>query len=168
VQAARLLGARRVVAVGRDRDRLEATLDFGADARVALDDPRGLGPALADACPDGATLIFDPLWGEPLVAVLGVASRSARVLQLGQSAAPEATIPSGLIRGKDIDMFGYTNLTVPFDVLRAAYLELVRHIAAGRIRLRAEVSPLVDAEAAWRRLEKGAGCKVIVRPDGAA
>jgi NADPH:quinone reductase-like Zn-dependent oxidoreductase len=166
VQAARLLGAHRIVAVGRDRARLEATVELGADAWVALDDARGLGPALAEACPDGASLVFDPLWGDPLVAALGVAVRGARVLQLGQSASPEATIPSGLIRGKDIDMFGYTNLTVPFDVLRAAYLDLVGHIAAGRIRLRSEVSPLTEAEAAWRRLEEGPGCKVIVRLDG--
>jgi len=168
VQAARLLGAKRVVAVGRDHGRLEAARELGAAACVALDDPRGLGPALAEECPEGVTLVFDPLWGEPLVAALGVAAQRARIVQLGQSAAPEATIASGVIRGKDLDVLGYTNLTVPIDVLEPSYLDLLGHIDAGRIRVRAEALSLTTAEAGWDRLQAGPGLKLIVRPDGIA
>jgi NADPH2:quinone reductase len=165
VQAARLLGARRVIAVGRDHDRLHATLALGADATIRLDDPRGLDRALAQECPEGATLIFDVLWGAPLVSALGIAARGARVLQLGQSAAADAMIASGLIRGKDLDVLGYTNLTVPFDVLARSYLDLIDHIAFGRIRVRSDVLTLAAAGQVWERLAAGPGLKLIVCPD---
>jgi NADPH2:quinone reductase len=79
VQTAKVLGARRVVAVGRDAGRLETALSLGADAAIALDDPRGLADAIrAETSPGGPTLVFDSLWGEPLVAALHAAAHGAR------------------------------------------------------------------------------------------
>ncbi len=165
IQTARLLGARRVVAVGRNHDRLQAALALGAETVIALDDPRGLDRALAEECPEGVTLIFDLLWGAPVVAALGIAARGARVLQLGQSAAADAIVPSGLIRGKDLDVLGYTNLTVPHDVLTRSYLALIDHIASGRIRVRSDFLTLAAAEQVWERLAAGAGLKLVVCPN---
>src|ERR687888_2775446 len=82
VQAARLLGARRVVAAGRNREALER---LGADATVSLDGG-DLVEGFRAARDGGPTLIFDPLWGEPIAAALEAAAQGARVVQLGQSA----------------------------------------------------------------------------------
>jgi len=165
VQAARLLGAGRIVAVGRDAGRLDTALSLGADAAIGLDDPRGLAEAIrAETGPDGPTLIFDLLWGEPLVAALGAAAHGARVLNLGQSAAPEAVIASSLVRGKNLDLLGYTNFSVPFDVLTARYLDLLGHIETGRITVDLETYPLSAAADAWQRQEAGPGGKLVVCP----
>jgi NADPH2:quinone reductase len=164
VQAAKALGARRVVAVGRDAGRLRRAAELGADAIASINDPRGLVAALTEACPEGATLIFDPLWGDPVVAALTAAAQGARLLQLGQSAHPDATIPSGLIRGKDIEIYGYTNLTAPHGVLSSAYGQLVGHIKQGTIRVDAETFPIEESARAFGRLQTISGSKVVILP----
>jgi hypothetical protein len=77
------------------------------------------------------TFIFDPLWGEPLVSMLHVVAKRGRIVQLGQASDANAQIPSSLIRGKDLDVLGFTNLNLSFDDLKADYLSLVEHVAGG-------------------------------------
>ena len=117
VQVAKLLGASRVVAVGRDHKRLEAVASLGADATVALDGD-GFQEQLAEAV-DGAppTLVLDLLCGPALEAAAAVAGAGARIAHVGQSAAPTATFVSGHVRGKQLQILGYSNFAVPLDVL---------------------------------------------------
>src|SRR6186997_1103020 len=66
VQAAKLLGAARVVAVGRDEERLEKAAALGADATVQLGAADDLVAAFRDSSGgEGPTYVFDALWGEP-------------------------------------------------------------------------------------------------------
>ena len=165
VQTAKLLGAQRVVAAGRDAERLERATEDGADATVRLDDAEGLGDRFREACGgDGPTLVVDPLWGPPLVAALEAAARGARVVQLGQSAGAEASVPSRLVRGKQLDILGHTNFAVPREVLREQYAKLVRHAVAGEITLDVEPVALDEVASAWERQAGGPGRKLVVVP----
>src|SRR5262245_48008736 len=104
VQAAKLLGAGRVVAVGRDETRLAAVGGRGADATVVLgggDFPGRLAAACEGRAP---TLVVDTLWAEPVEVATAVAGAGARFVHLGQSAGPTATLPSGLVRGKQLQI----------------------------------------------------------------
>ena len=160
VQTAKLRGAGFVVAAGRDADRLERAKGLGADVSVEL------GPdfakQLAEACGDRPpTLVLDGLWGEPLVAALGVAARGARVVHLGQSAGPEATVPSGPVRSKQLRIFGYSNFGVAADVFQTGYEGLLAEVAAGRISLDLETLPLERVGDAWQR-QIGGGVKLVL------
>src|ERR671925_49946 len=75
VQAAKLLGAARVVAAGRSRAGLERAAQHGADAILQLDETRDLVASFKDAFGgDGPGYVFDPLWAEPgAAAVLAAA-----------------------------------------------------------------------------------------------
>src|SRR5438105_3446462 len=53
-----------------------------------------------------ATLIVDGLWGEPVERALAAAPVGVRVVQLGQSAGPEATLQSGWVRGRMTEIRG--------------------------------------------------------------
>jgi NADPH2:quinone reductase len=164
VQAARVLGAGRVVAAGRSAERLERARAAGADAVVELGDG-DVQAALREACGEaGPTLVVDPIWGEPLVAALQVAAPGARIVQIGQSAGPVAPVPSGAGRGKMLDILGYTNLRVPADVLADGYTELVGHAVAGRIAVELERLPLEAAPDAWARQAGGADVKLVLVP----
>jgi len=164
VQVARLLGAERVVAAGRDENRLQRAVEAGADATVRLDGD-DLAERFREACGgDGPTLVFDPLWGPPLVAALAAAARGARFVQLGQSAGAEVSVPSGLIRGKQIDIRGHTNFAVPPDELAKEYRTLVGHAIAGEIVLEIERLPLNRVTEAWQRQAEGPGAKLVVVP----
>lgn len=163
VQAARLLGASRVVAAGRRPEGLERAMTAGADAVVRLGEPGDLAERLrAAAGGDGPTLVVDPLWGEPVVAAIEAAAPRARIVQLGQSAGPSAQIPSGAVRGKELDILGYTNLRVPFDVLADGYGTLVEHARDGRVAIDVERVALEQAPSAWARQVAGSDTKLVV------
>ena len=162
VQAARLLGAERVVAAGRDATRLARARELGADETVELAED-DLASAFRAACGgDGPTLIFDALWDGPLAAAAEAAAPQARVVQVGQSAGPEATLRSNDVRGKQLDVLGYSNFALPADVLRDGYLELLGHVGSGRIRIETQTLPLEDIADAWSRQAAGPGTKLVV------
>jgi NADPH2:quinone reductase len=132
-QAARLLGAAQVVAVGRSElDRIPA--EFGED---------------------GFTVCIDPVWGEPLAGALAYAARGARIVHVGQSAGPEAPLRSADVRGKQLTVMGHSNFALSASERDRAYLELLEHVAAGRIEVEYQTFPLEDVAAAWKNQHGG-------------
>ncbi|MGH3033676.1 MAG: quinone oxidoreductase family protein [Gaiellaceae bacterium] len=164
VQAAKLLGARRVVAAGRAPEGLARAAEVGADATVRLDE-EDLTAAFRDACGgDGPTYVVDPLWGEPLEAAVGAAAPGARVVNIGQSAGPAATLTSAAVRGKQLEILGYSNFTAPADVRAREYRGLVERATRGEVRVDVEEVPLERVADAWRRQAEGAGRKLVLVP----
>jgi NADPH:quinone reductase-like Zn-dependent oxidoreductase len=132
-QAARLLGATTVVAVGsKELDRIAE--EFGDE---------------------GFTVCIDPVWGEPLADALQYAQRHARVVHLGQSAGPQAPLRSADVRGKELKILGHSNFALSKEERDRAYLELLDHLVAGRIMLDYETFPLDDVAAAWQNQRGG-------------
>ena len=162
VQAAKLLGAKRVVAVGRNAERLKRAAELGADATVNLAED-DLAAAFKEAAGgDGPTYVVDTLWGAPAVAAIQAAAPGWRLVQVGQSAGAEATVASAVIRGKMGELYGYTDFAVPKDVFREQYLRLVGHAAAGEIVFDIETYPLDRVAEAWERQASGANAKLVV------
>jgi NADPH2:quinone reductase len=162
VQAAKLLGAARVVAVGRNPERLQRAAELGADATVSLAEDDLVSAFKEAAGGNGPTYIVDMLWGPPAVAAIQAAALGWRLAQVGQSAAAEATLPSAVIRGKMGEIYGYTDFAVARDVFREQYLRLVGHAAAGEIVFDIETYPLARIADAWERQANGANAKIVV------
>ena len=155
VQAARELGAERVVAAGRDPARLRRALELGADAAVPLEGD-DLPTRLREACGgEGPTLVVDTLWGEPVRAATEAAAPEARIVHVGQSAGPEASLASAAVRGKRLSIFGHSNFALSPDERRQAYLEVAGHVAAGRITIEVQRFSLEDVSEAWAAQERG-------------
>jgi NADPH:quinone reductase-like Zn-dependent oxidoreductase len=160
----KVLGAGRVVGVGRNEARLERARALGADETVALEGdgfPERLAAAVAQAPP---TLILDGLWGVGIEAALAIAPLGARIVHLGQSAGPLATLVSGHVRGKQLDILGYQNFHVPPDAFAEGYRTLLGHVAAGRIRLPVEAVPFDQVPDAWARVAAGSDTKLVLVP----
>lgn len=165
VQAAKLLGAGRIVAAGRDGELLERARDLGADATVDVGEAAGdLAGAFRAAAGGDLHVVIDPLWGAPGAAALEALAKSGRLVQLGQSAGAEATVSSAVVRGNQLDLLGYSNFNVPADVKREAYATLVEHAVAGRIAIETERVPLREIADAWARVQAGARRKLLVVP----
>jgi NADPH2:quinone reductase len=165
VQAARLLGAARVVAAGRSAAGLERATQHGADATVRLDDRGDLVAAFKAAFGgDGPSYVFDALWGEPAAAAVEAAAPRATIVNLGQSAGATAALTSAAVRFKSLSILGHTNFAVPAGELAEHYRRLVRHAIAGDIRLDVERIPLDSVTDAWRRQAQGARAKLVVVP----
>jgi NADPH:quinone reductase len=157
VQAAKLLGAERVVAAGRDIARLRRAGELGADALVELGNADALAAAFGG---DGFTVCIDPLWGEPLARALAAAARRARVVHLGQSAGPEAPLRSADVRGKELQIVGHSNFALTAEERGRAHLEVLDHLTAGRIVLDLELFALDEIAAAWAA--QASGRKAVV------
>jgi NADPH2:quinone reductase len=161
-QTAKLLGAERIVAVGRNPERLKRAAELGADASVSLEEEDLAGAFKEAAGGDGPTFIVDTLWGPPAAAAIQAASPGYRVVQLGQSAAPEAALTSAAIRGKMGEIYGYTDFAVAANTFREQYLQLVGHAAAGEIVFDIETYPFDRVAEAWERQAAGAHAKLVV------
>jgi NADPH2:quinone reductase len=140
LQAAKLLGAKRVIGAAR---QLDAVPD-AADEKVDVD----------GELPE-ATLIVDALWGDPFERALASAAHGARIVHFGQSAGPTATIPSAAVRGKMIDLHGHSLFAIPHEVVARGFRELCEHVAAGRIEASVEAYPLDGIAEAWERQASG-------------
>jgi NADPH2:quinone reductase len=162
VQAAKLLGAVRVVAAGRNPERLKRAAELGADAIVNLEEDDLVAACKEAAGGDGPTYIVDTLWGAPAVAAIHAAAPGWRLVQIGQSAGAEATVASAAIRGKMGELYGYTDFAVPKDEFREHYLRVASHAAASEIVFDIETYPLERVAEAWERQAGGANAKIVV------
>ena len=160
VQAARHAGAARVVAVGRNPERL-AALEGMADAVVSLEGD-DLADRLQAASGGGADVVYDTLWGSPLEAALTATRPGARVIHIGMSAGPTATLASGIVRGRQLTIKGYSNFGVPQEEIVSAYLTMVDLATAGDLTLPTVATPLSDITSAWAGVAAGSGKQVIV------
>lgn len=164
VQAARLLGAGRVVAAARSASGLERARRRGADEVVQLGGTENLAEALREACAGGPDVVIDPLWGEPAAAASEACNAEARLIQIGQSAGAESTLSSAVVRGKALSILGYTNFRAPREVTRAAYTQMIEHAVAGRLTVDVELVPLEKVAAAWERQRSSPGRKLVIVP----
>ena len=165
VQTAKLLGAARVVAVGRSAAGLDRAVDHGADASLRLGDHTDLVAGFKEAFDgDGPGYVFDALWGEPAAAAVLAAAPNATIVNVGQSAGPTAALSSEAVRFKSLAILGFSVYAVPFDVLEEHYRRLVKRAVNGEIRLAVERVPLDGVADAWRRQVEGAGAKLVVVP----
>ena len=159
VQAARILGAARVVAAGRDREALDRVV---ADAKVPLEGD--LVEAFREACQGGPTLIFDPLWGESAAAAAEAAKPGARIVQLGQSAGATAPLTSAAVRFKGLEIYGYSDFILPKDVLDREYARLVERAVNGDIQVEIERLPLDRVADAWEQQATSPHRKLVLIP----
>jgi NADPH:quinone reductase-like Zn-dependent oxidoreductase len=162
VQAARILGAGRVVAAARSDTSLIRSRQHGANATVKLMTGLDLRPALRDAAPDGYDVIVDLLWGDPVLAAIDVANVGARLVNVSNQAGTSAPLNAGAFRNKRVTIMGHTNMLVPPDVTRSAFAQLVRHARDGDVAVDLERIPLDGIAEAWARLRAGASRKLVV------
>jgi NADPH2:quinone reductase len=157
VQAARILGAQRIVAAGRDAEALEQARAAGAHETVML------GPEF-DGFDAPFDVVIDPLWGKPAEAAIPAAGFSGRYVQLGQSAGAEATLRSGDIRGKSLAVLGFLLAHVPHDKQEAAYRRLLELASSGEVMIERETLPLDWVGEAWRRQQESPHRKLVLVP----
>ncbi len=163
VQAARLLGAARVVAAARSGEALAQAAELGADATVALDSSDDLAERFREAAGGELDVVVDPLWGEPARAALESLAVHGRLVHLGQSAGAEISLPSALVRGRARTLLGHSNLVESAEVKADAFRKLLEHARGGEIAVDRDVLPLEDVAEAWERQEGSPHRKLVLQ-----
>jgi NADPH2:quinone reductase len=165
VQIARRLGARRVVAAGRNPQALEELRRLGADSVVSLDQEReALVSALRGEWADyGVDVVLDYLWGSPAEAMLeavsqkGLRGKSSRLrfVQIGSSAGPTIALPAATLRSSAVELLGSGFGSASLDQIVRAVAEFFRTAEAQPFHFKTEAAPLRDVEKLWNTPEKG-------------
>ena len=168
VQAARLLGAGRVVAAARPGAALERASALGADAVVELrdgEDATALAGRLRSACGGPVDVVVDPLAGVPGAAAVLVLGERGRLVNLGSTAGASVVADSATLRSRTASVLGYTNNALTDERRRSVFDVVLEHAAAGRLEVSHEVVPLDAAPAAWDAVAQGrARHRVVVTP----
>jgi NADPH:quinone reductase-like Zn-dependent oxidoreductase len=167
VQAARLLGAGRVVAASRDEEGRNRALMLGADAVVDLngDDVDEISRRILAACNGPLHLVIDPVWGLPAEAAVRALAAEGRLVNIGSAAGASARFESATIRSRLHNILGYTNNALTWEQKAQALSEIMAHAAAGRCTVEREMLPLANIAEAWQHQIAIARRKLILVPD---
>jgi|SRR6266851_3365165 len=166
VQAARLLGAGRVIAASRDEAARTRALSLGAEAVVDLtgDDVDEISRRIAAACDGPLHLVIDPVWGLPAEAAVRVLGTEGRLINIGSAAGPTVRFESAILRSRLHAILGYTNNALTHEQKAEALTEIITHAAAGRCTVERETVPLARVAEAWERQAAFARRKLILVP----
>ena len=166
VQAARLLGAGRVIAASRDQAALARALTRGADATVDLtgDDVDDIHRRIMAACDGPLHLVIDPVWGLPAEAAARALGYEGRLVNFGSASGPTARFDSATIRSRMHNIIGYTNNALTPEQKAEALSAVLAHAAAGSCTVDHETMPLERAGEAWELQAAMARRKLILIP----
>jgi len=161
IQVARRLGARRIIAAGRNVDALKGA---DVDAVIGLGQPEdAIRHALGAEVARGIDVVVDYLWGRPTELVLEAlakgfraeATHKTRLVEVGESAGKTITLPGATLRSIDLTLMGSGFGAAPLGSVLAAIPALFEMAAKGDLTIAVEPVPLSQVEDAWNRVEKG-------------
>jgi NADPH:quinone reductase-like Zn-dependent oxidoreductase len=161
IQTAGILGAKRVIAAGRNVAAISAA---DVDAIISLAEPEeAIAEALAKEVAGGIDVVIDYVWGRPAELTLETlakgfkttATHATRYVDVGAMAGRTITLPAEVLRAVDLTLKGSGYGAAKIDVIFAAIPKLFDQAAAGKLTINVAPVPLADVEAAWNRVEKG-------------
>jgi NADPH:quinone reductase-like Zn-dependent oxidoreductase len=156
VQIAKYMGARKVIATGRNVEALKSLVRLGADVTIPLmQDGDALENAFQQQFADGVDVVVDYLWGpsaEQLIIAGAKAGKEAvpiRFVHVGSVSAPDITLPSAALRSSAIELMGSGIGSISVDRLLKSIEELMQATVRGRFEIATKAIPLSAVEEAW-------------------
>lgn len=171
VRIAKLQGAGRVVAAGRNQQALHCLRRLGADATIRLDVPEDeLREALLrEAGDSGFQVVIDYVWGRPTEILLSTMTSSTfaaigtetRLVQVGESAGATISLPAAVLRSRALTILGTAGIASR-EILTDALRRVMAYGASGELEVDTVAVPLADIEAAWHQNHPGR--RIVVVP----
>ena len=174
VRIAKLLGAKRVIAAGRNSTILEQLRGAGADEIVSLEQPvEPLIQAVRAAFAGGIDIVLDYLWGGPAECVLealttkgiGHGSKRVRLVQVGNSAGLKISLAAASLRSSGLELIGSGAGSVRIERVAEELASLLDASARHNFRVDTEVVPLSQVEGAWNRDYAGKRLVIEIAPN---
>lgn len=156
VQIARHLGARKVIATGRNANALRALATLGADVTIPLvEDETALEASFREQFAEGVDVVIDYLWGRSAHCILIAGAKAGtdgvpiRFVHVGSVSGPDIILPSAVLRSSAIELMGSGIGSVPLDRFVAAIGRLLQAAVPGDFKIATNPVPLSDVEQAW-------------------
>ncbi|MEY9932039.1 NADPH:quinone reductase-like Zn-dependent oxidoreductase [Catenulispora sp. GP43] len=154
VRIAKLFGANRVVAAGRDPRALAELPALGATETVRLGTEQ-TAEQLAKAASE-TDVVIDYVWGQPAVdALVALVTRREDPrkpltwIEIGSTAGPTAAIPSAALRAVRLQFVGSGQGSIGPREYLAELPALADGLTSGGLPVEARTVPLADVEEAW-------------------
>jgi NADPH:quinone reductase-like Zn-dependent oxidoreductase len=159
VQIAKYLGAKRVIATGRDLAALEQVKALGADATIPLiQSAKELETAFKEQFGgEGVDVVLDYLWGksaEILIVAAAKAGKDAvpiRFVQIGAASGSDITLPGAALRSSALVLMGSGIGSIPPEGLIGAISGVLQAVVRGKLKIKTEAVPLANVEETWNK-----------------
>jgi NADPH:quinone reductase-like Zn-dependent oxidoreductase len=165
VQIAKRLGARRVVAAGRNPRALEQLQQLGADSVISLDQPHDtlIAAFRRELTGNGIDVVLDYLWGSPAEAALQAISQKGlrnaapriRYVQIGSTARPAISLQAATLRSSGLELLGSGFGSASLDEIFRSIAEFFQIAATQPFHFAVKAAPLRDVESLWNAPEQG-------------
>jgi NADPH2:quinone reductase len=172
IQIAKRLGARHIVAAGRNPHALEKLKPLGADAVISLDQDQAplISAFRTEIAEAGVDVVLDYLWGEPAELVfqaisqkgLRKASSRIRFVQIGESAGKTISLPAATLRSSAVELLGSGFGSASLDQIQQALAEFFQVAAKEPFQFHTKAGPLREVETLWDSAE--AGTRLVFQP----
>jgi NADPH:quinone reductase-like Zn-dependent oxidoreductase len=171
VQIAKYMGAKRVIATGRNVEALEQLKVIGADATVPLArSPKELETAFKEQFGgEGVDVVLDYLWGqsaETLIMAAAKAGKDAvpiRFVQIGALSGGNIVLPSAALRSSALVLMGSGIGSIPRKGLVGAISGVLQAVVPGKLKIETKVVPLAEVEDTWNKDSGNSRVVFVVR-----
>lgn len=155
VQIARYLGAKKIIATGRNAQALTA---LAADECINLTaDEQTLNAQFATASAGQIDVVVDYLWGRsaelllPILAKYTPGDKPVRYVQVGSLAGADIGLNGAVLRAAPLQLMGSGIGSLTMPQLLAATGEMLQAAVPGHFTIATTPLPLRDVAAAWPR-----------------
>jgi NADPH:quinone reductase-like Zn-dependent oxidoreductase len=165
VQIAKRLGAKRIVAVGRNVQALKECERLGADVAISLEQSREdlVSAFRREFARNKIDIVLDYLWGAPAETVLGAilqkglqhAPTRIRYLEIGASAGPTISLPGAALRSSGLEMYGSGFGSVSIEKIFQSLAEFLKEAERKPFQIKVKTAPLREVESLWNASEPG-------------
>jgi NADPH:quinone reductase-like Zn-dependent oxidoreductase len=163
VQLAKFLGARKVIATGRNESELEEVKMLGADVIIpfSLGALNSLGgkryeEALIEEFGKGIDLVVDYLWGNSARTIIAAIAKGVedatpvRFVHVGGASGEESIdLPGAGLRSSSIVLMGSGYKSVPLPALLNAVKNAFDAVGPANLRIATKTVPLSALESHW-------------------
>jgi NADPH:quinone reductase-like Zn-dependent oxidoreductase len=159
VQIAKYLGAKRVIATGRNVEALEQLMGIGADATVPLtQSPKELETSFKEQFGgEGVDIVLDYLWGPSAETLIMAAAKAGkdgvpiRFVQIGALSGGNITLPSAALRSSALVLMGSGIGSIPLKGLVGAISGVLQAVVPGKLKVETKVVPLAEVGDTWNQ-----------------
>ena len=159
VQIAKYMGAKRVIATGRNIAALEQVKALGAAATIPLlQSPKELETAFREQLGgEGVDVVLDYLWGKSAETLIVAAAKAGkgtvpiRFVQIGAVSGSDITLPGAALRSSALVLMGSGIGSIPLNGLVGAISGVLQAVVRGKLKIETEAVPLANVEETWNK-----------------
>jgi len=163
IQVARFLGARHIVATGRDESQFPSLLALGADRTISLNQPEDALVEAFRAALAEVDIVLDYLCGPSAQYILNAArghgnpngEHRIRYIQIGAISGNTISLPADILRSSGLELMGSGLGSLSAAAIVAALTEMFKAAASTSLKVDTAPIPLAEVASAWQRTESG-------------